>query len=106
MVPRGSIFQTSVFETTSEGCAQVENETSKQRRNADRIIAGNPTGGSLPFRYTSRRDLYSGFGCAASASRNVARFALSMMAVPVSTQAGIGGAGALCQSLNSCTALW
>ena len=48
---------------------------------------------------------YSGLGCAAWASLKAARFVLSTMAVPVSTHAGNGDAGALRQSLNSCTAL-
>ena len=48
---------------------------------------------------------YRGFGCAASASRNAFTLFLSTMAVPVSTKVGIGGAGAVRQSLKSCTAL-
>ena len=49
---------------------------------------------------------YSGFGCAAIVSRNVFTLLLSMMAVPVSTNVGIGAVGAVRQSLNSCTELW
>jgi hypothetical protein len=48
---------------------------------------------------------YSGFGCAASASRNTLTLRLSTTMVPVSTHVGIAGAGAVLQSLNSCTAL-
>src|SRR5215467_3634035 len=49
--------------------------------------------------------LHSGFGWAASASRNTLALLLSTTTVPVSTQAGMAGAGAVRQSLNSCTAL-
>ena len=48
---------------------------------------------------------YKGFGCAARASRNALMLFLSTMAVPVSTNVGIGATGAARQSLNSCTAL-
>jgi hypothetical protein len=47
----------------------------------------------------------SGFGWAASASRKTLALLLSTTTVPVSTQAGMAGAGAVRQSLNSCTAL-
>ena len=50
-------------------------------------------------------DPYSGFGCAASASRKAVALLLSTTAVPVSTNVGMGGAGAVRQSLKSCTAL-
>lgn len=58
----------------------------------------------LIFEATNFR-LYSGFGCAASASRNTFTLPLSSTTVPVSTQVGIGADGAVRQSLNSCTAL-
>src|SRR5262245_60502726 len=48
---------------------------------------------------------YRGFGCAASASRNTFTLLLSTTTVPVSTQVGMAGVGAVRQSLNSCTAL-
>jgi hypothetical protein len=54
---------------------------------------------------TTNALLHSGLGCAAMASRNTARLFLSTTAVPVSTQLGNGGAGAVRQSLNSLTAL-
>jgi hypothetical protein len=50
--------------------------------------------------YYSRRS-YNGFGWAASASRSTFTLLLSTTTVPVSTQLGIAGAGAVRQSLNS-----
>src|SRR6266704_2212435 len=47
-----------------------------------------------------------GFGWAVRDSRKTPRLFLSTIAVPVSTQAGMGEAGAVRQSLNSWTALW
>ena len=66
--------------------------------------------GQGDLRYTIRKPRkrrgYCGLGSAAMASRNVARLLLSTTALPVSTQLGEGGGGAVRQSLNSFTALW
>ena len=45
-------------------------------------------------------NLYNGLGCSASASRYSLRLFLSTTTMPVSTNVGMGGARAVCQSLN------
>ena len=57
-------------------------------------IAGRTKNGALKIY------LYIGLGCAASASRYSLRLLLFTTTVPVSTNVGIGGESAVCQSLD------